>query len=114
VADLEACRVILGSRHESGIRVGRTVPPRYPQVRGMPEWACLDCDPGWVEVHRLALEGELQDAKMVAVAAGDFEAAASASDREDEINDQIVERVRRFISLNRSSDRPETVTPHLS
>jgi hypothetical protein len=64
-----------------------------------PEWACLDCEPGWAEVHHLGLEEEkLQDAKNVAVQSCDFEAAATLYNRQDEINDRIVERVRRLTS----------------
>lgn len=98
-ADAEAGRVILGSRHESGVRLGRPIPRHHPQVLGVPEWACLDCEPGWAEVHHLGLEEKkLQDAKSVAVESCDFEAAAALYNRQDEINDRIVERVRRLTS----------------
>jgi hypothetical protein len=56
--DAEADRVILGSPHQSGVRHGRLIPRRHPQVLGAPDWACLDCEPGWAEVHRLGTEEE--------------------------------------------------------
>jgi hypothetical protein len=56
-------------------------------------------------VHRLGLEEEtLQDAKNGAVQSCHFEAAVALYDRQDEINDRIVERVRRLTSPNRSSE----------
>jgi hypothetical protein len=101
-ADAEAGQVILGSRHESGVRFGRSVPRRHPQVLGAPDWACLDCEPGWAEVHDLAIEEEkLQEAKAGALQACNLEAAWAYFGRQDEINDRIVERVRRLTSVAR-------------
>jgi hypothetical protein len=102
-ADAEAGLVILGCRHRSGVRIGRTVPRGHPQVLGAPDWACLDCEPGWAEVHNLALEEqELQEVKEQAVASSDFDAASAFFNRQDEINDRIVQAVRRLTSPTRS------------
>ena len=104
--DAEAGRVILGSRHKFGIRVGRPIPPQYPNVLGVPEWACLDCEPGWAEVHRLALEEEeARDAKTAAIESGDFEAARTALSRQDQLNDRIIERVHDLASPHWPSSR---------
>jgi hypothetical protein len=98
-ADAAAGRLILGCRHESGIRSGRTVPRRHPQVLGAPDWACLDCEPAWAEVHALALEEEkIQQAKEEAVAACDFEAATAHFNQQDVINDRLVLKVRQLTS----------------
>jgi hypothetical protein len=106
-ADLEAGRVILGSRHQSGIRAGRPVPRGHPEVLGAPDWACIDCEPGWAEVHQLALEEEkLQDAKDEAVRSSDFESAAAFLDRQDEINDKIVLKVRQLTSPAQPKSEP--------
>jgi hypothetical protein len=44
----------------------------------LPAWACLDCAPQWIDVHRLAsAELDADTAKDVAVNGGDFERAAA-------------------------------------
>jgi hypothetical protein len=44
----------------------------------LPTWACLDCAPGWVELHQLAVsEWEIETAKFAAVEALEFEKAAA-------------------------------------
>ncbi len=59
--DVRSGKAILAARH------GRTGPA----------WVCLDCAPGWSEVHRLATqEWQWQLAKEHAVTAADFEKAA--------------------------------------
>jgi hypothetical protein len=61
------------------------------------EWACLNCEPAWAEVHRMSIEEEsLQLAKLEAVLAKDFEAAAAFLNRQDGIEDRIIELVRRI------------------
>jgi hypothetical protein len=98
-ADAEAGLVILGCRHASGVRVGRTVPRHHPEVLGAPDWACLDCEPGWLDVHRLALEEQEQHEAMErALASLDAEAIWECLNRKDAINDRIVQRVRRLTS----------------
>jgi hypothetical protein len=71
----------------------------------LPTWACLDCAPGWVELHRLALvDAEILTAKDAAVSSRDFEKAAAlwdvaqrlkqahAADVERLLNDLIADR----------------------
>ena len=63
--DVEAGRAILGGR--SGAI--------------LPAWVCLDCQPRWSEVHRMALQDLQWDrAKEQAVAATNFEEAARIRD----------------------------------
>jgi hypothetical protein len=109
-ADAEAGLVILGCRHESGVRFGRNVPRHHPEVLGAPDWACLDCEPGWVDVHNLALEEEeLQEAKGRALASGGVDAAWECLKRQDAINDRIVQCVRGLTSPKRS----RSISAHL-
>lgn len=44
----------------------------------LPTWACLDCNPRWNDLHRLAVqELELEHAKWTAFDAGDFDNAVA-------------------------------------
>lgn len=98
-AAADAGRVILGCRHESGVRGGRDIPANHPEVLGVPDWACLDCEPGWAEVHRLALQDEdVWSAKEEAVHSQDFATAFDYLKQQDEITDRIVEVVHRLTS----------------
>lgn len=95
-------RVILGSRHESGVRADRGLPAHQTLPPRLPDWACLDCEPGWADVHRLALQDEeLQAAKEAAIDSRDFEAASAYRDRQDKLDDRIVEAVRRLSAVPR-------------
>ena len=97
--DAEEGMVILGSRYQSGVRAGRDVPPRHPEVLGAPDWACLDCEPGWLDVHKLALEEQGQyEAMERAITSHDFYEAIECLHRQDEVNDRIVQRVKRLTS----------------
>jgi hypothetical protein len=88
--DVEAGRVILGGRKRGMVK-------KPDQSLDVPEWACIDCQPGWAEVHRMAVEAdELEQAKERAIEAHDFELAARLLHRQDEIDDRISELVRRF------------------
>jgi hypothetical protein len=72
--DVEAGRAILGGR--SG-----TV---------LPAWVCLDCQPRWSEVHRMALQDLQWDRdKEEAIAATDFEKAARIRDAQHGLRQQL-------------------------
>ena len=72
--DVHSGKAILGSRF------GEDGPP----------WVCLQCAPGWSEVHRLATqEWEWQLAKEAAVAAKEFEKAAWYRDSQLELRQRM-------------------------
>ena len=51
-----------------------------------PPWVCLQCAPGWSEVHRLAMEdSEWQRVKEQAIGSQDFEKATRCRDTQDEL-----------------------------
>ena len=57
---------------------------------GAPDWACLSCQPRWVEVHRLGLqEEECQAKKEDGAAAADFVAAGYWLDQQRLIGQQL-------------------------
>ncbi len=84
-ADSEAIgsgQAILGlNRRYYGVHDREAVPGavvhRLEKSR-LPAWACLDCSPRWIDLHRLAeQELEKEAAKEIACNAGDFEKAAA-------------------------------------
>ncbi len=57
----------------------------------MYERFCLQCEPKWAEVHRLALqEHELQVEKENAIVATDFEKAAQCRDIQTEVRRRLI------------------------
>ncbi len=94
------------------------MPCHHPEVLGAPDWACLDCEPGWAEVHELALEEErLQKAKERALELIDVDAAWTYIGWQDEINDRILQTVRRLTSptpRQPGRDNPDSGRPDIS
>jgi hypothetical protein len=61
------------------------------------EWACLNCDPGWAEIHRLALkEDELQRGKENAIQSQEFETALALLYRQAKIEKLIARLVQQL------------------
>jgi hypothetical protein len=77
--------VHLWGQKEEDVRSGKAILAARDNAGG-PPWVCLQCAPGWAEVHRLAMqEWEWQLAKETAVAAAEFEKAAWYRDCQDEL-----------------------------
>ena len=77
--------VHLWGQKEEDVRSGKAILAARDNAGG-PPWVCLQCTPGWAEVHRLAMqEWEWQLAKEAAVAATEFEKAAWYRDCQDEL-----------------------------
>ncbi len=77
--------VHLWGQKEEDVRLGKAILAARDNAGG-PPWVCLQCAPGWSEVHRLAMqEWEWQLAKEAAVAATEFEKAAWYRDCRDEL-----------------------------
>jgi hypothetical protein len=96
--DIEAGRAVLGRRRRDKGRHGPGVYGHPHQGFDVPEQVFLRCQPGWLEVHRMALEeDELQLAKEKAILAHNFEVAAALLHRQDKIDDRLTELVRRLI-----------------
>ena len=61
-------------------------------------WTCLDCYPGWLEVHGLALEEEeFQEALERSLVSPDFEQAAMSRDRRNAASKRIRERIAELL-----------------
>jgi hypothetical protein len=96
--DVEAGRAILGRRRRDASRGGRGADEDPDEPLDAPGWACLHCQPGWLNVHRMAVEvDELQLAKEKAIQAHEFEEAAAILNRQDGIDDRLTELARRLI-----------------
>ena len=77
--------VHLWGQKEEDVRLGKAILAARDNAGG-PPWVCLQCAPGLVEVHRLAMqEWQWQLAKEAAVAATQFEKAAWYRDSQDEL-----------------------------
>jgi hypothetical protein len=62
----------------------------------VPLWACLTCQPDWLEVHRLALQdGSAEVRKQEAITQGDYEAAALCRDNQA----RVWQRQRELLSI---------------
>jgi hypothetical protein len=95
--EVEAGRAILGGRRRDadGQRPGTADDPQ--QSVDAPEWVCLDCQPVWDEIHRVAIEVDgLQEAKEKALIAQDFALAAVILRRQDVFEARITELARRL------------------
>jgi hypothetical protein len=93
--EVEAGRAILGRwRRDSARLIPGTVDDLH-QTLEVPEWVCLNCQPGWADIHRLAIKvDELQLAKEQALEAHEFELAAAYLNQQQKIDDRITESVR--------------------
>jgi hypothetical protein len=79
----------LSGRKEEDLRSGKAILGCRYGPEG-PPWVCLDCAPGWSEVHRLATqEWEWQLAKEEAVASTEFEKAAWSRNTQDELRRRL-------------------------
>lgn len=59
-----------------------------------PTWVCLDCQPGWCEVHQLALEEEEHQIRVEeSLAAVDFDTAVKWRDQRHDVHRRIQERL---------------------
>lgn len=76
----------LHRRYFRTLEIGDPAPTFLLEKSRLPRWACLDCQPRWLDLHNLALkQWEAVAAKIAAVYAGDFERAADLRQREQEI-----------------------------
>jgi hypothetical protein len=96
-----------------GPHVGWSYRPWQAIMQGsagdLPLWACLDCDPGWIEVHRMATQDHRwQMEKEVAVAAMQFDRAAELRD------DQYRERERLVTALGQLLGKADSATRRLA
>jgi hypothetical protein len=67
-------------------------------TRQVPSWACLDCEPRWSEVHRLAFQDyQWQLAKEEAVANQDWETAARLRDAQYELRPRLAALVEQLL-----------------
>ena len=79
----------LWGQKEEDVRSGKAILGYRYGPKG-PPWVCLDCSPGWSEVHRLAMqEWQSQLAKEESLAAKDFEKAAWYRDLQGELGRRL-------------------------
>jgi len=96
-------RAILGLNSRYFREVEREIVPgvsihRIEKSR-LPAWACLDCDPSWNELHRLAAqEFEKEDAKETACKVGDFEKAAAIHNAQQRLKNEHAQEVWAILS----------------
>jgi hypothetical protein len=64
-----------------------------------PAWACLDCEPGWQEIHDLVIDEQQFNArKKDAVAKQDFENASKLRDEANRAKDKRFEVIREVLA----------------
>jgi hypothetical protein len=93
-------RVYLGLSHRYFTSVDPTlvVGRFFAKLSELPAWACLDCSPEWVEVHRLAgAEWRTGVSKQAAVEAHEFEKAAALFDQQRQLEAAHVPRYERLL-----------------
>jgi hypothetical protein len=81
-------RALLGlnRRYFKTLEPGDPAPALLLEKTWLPKWACLDCNPRWLDLHHLTLKQcEAEAAKFAAFDAGDFEQAAALLHRQEEI-----------------------------
>jgi hypothetical protein len=91
-------RVRLSGQDKTDIDAGHAI-LGGPIQKEAPAWACLDCAPDWLEVHRLGLQDyQWQRAKEAAVCAYEFETAARLRDRQNELRPQLAALVDKLLN----------------
>ena len=90
-------RTALSRRHQDDIAAERAILARGS--RNAPSWACLTCEPRWLEVHRLALQDyHWQLAKEEAIASEAFEEAIRLRDSQRELRPRLAALVDELLT----------------
>ena len=90
--------VHLWGQKEEVVRSGKAILGSQNNREG-PPWVCLQCAPGWSEVHRLAMQDwEWQLAKEDAITSKDFEKAAQYRDSQDELRRRLSRLVNELLN----------------
>jgi hypothetical protein len=64
----------------------------------LPTWTCLDCNPGWNDVHQMAMQDlGMQMEKQNSVAAMQIDRAAELKDAQYRVRDRLVAAVARML-----------------
>lgn len=92
------------SGSKAQIEAGRAIAAGERSGSDLPAWACVRCAPDWTNVQQLSLQiEELQVAKEEAVAARDFERAASLRDAQDRLRHERADLSERLLGRQEPS-----------